>query len=143
MKKLLIGLAALFVLLSFAGCKPEVSTATLSDVFWTSTNPAACTTYEQVVNLPRVTSVKAGDPCWVIADIYDPDHIVDYLEMSYNSTTTPLYVSDNGIEPVYASAWARVWNADAIVTATVNFCLVDKTGKKSNGKGINITISPN
>ncbi len=60
MKKLFIGLAALFVLLSFSGCKKDVpvSTVELQQAFYVTENPEN-KEWDQVLELPRTTDFTA------------------------------------------------------------------------------------
>ena len=141
MKKLFIGLAALFVLLSFSGCKNDVSTAILEDVFYTRVDPHNYY-YETIkANCPKTTTVNSGEDIWLVAYISDPDAIVDYLQISYLDKVQKIEIPDS--HDSYVIYPPDSWTASSTSSVSVSFRLVCKDGTVSNGKTINLTIKVN
>jgi len=145
MKKLLIGLAALFVLLSFSGCKQDVCTATIDEIFWTKTDPSIYDDpdygyYLKQEYLPRDNSVNNDEYAWLVAFISDPDGIVEKVQMTCGADKFEYGITNS--TGTYVVYWKDALRTSATSTSTyvTNYRLVCRDGTMSKGKSINLTI---
>lgn len=145
MKKLLIGLAALFVLLSFSGCKTEPeepSTSELVSVFYTDKDPNS-DEYASIWDIPQVTTLEADKLYNLVCVFHQPDFNVKKLQLAYRDKKLDYIInSSNEWDAVYYSG--AYWTlASGIDNVPCKFYLVDDEGRKSNAISITITVVAN
>ena len=136
MKKLFVGIAALFVLLAFTSCKQEPSTVTLVDVFYTDSNPDT-TPYE---DLPHVTSLKSGENYYLVCYYIQPDLNCAKLRMTYDSKDID-YRFSSLYDDDYVWWNGQSWTAGSSShSINLTFSIIDNEGRSSNSKQVLINL---
>lgn len=136
MKKLFVGIAALFVLLAFTSCKQEPSTVTLEDVFYTDSNPYT-TPYE---DLPHVTSLKSGEYYYLVCKFIQPDLNCAKLRMTYDSKDVD-YPFSSLYDDDYVWWNGQSWTAGSSShSINLSFSIIDNEGRSSNSKQMLIEL---
>lgn len=136
MKKLFVGIAALFVLLAFTSCKQEPSTVTLEDVFYTDTDPYT-TPYE---DLHHVTSLKSGENYYLVCKFIQPDLNCAKLRMTYDSKDVDYPFSSSYVDD-YVWWNRQSWNAGSSShSINLSFSIIDNEGRSSNSKQVLIEL---
>ncbi|MBP5568543.1 MAG: hypothetical protein J6X54_04900 [Treponema sp.] len=142
MKKLFIGLAALFVLLSFSGCTKDLppSTSELAVVFYTDTNPNGGTPLE---SLPQYTTLQAGQFYYLMCVYHQPDLNIAKMRLEYNGKYKDYIINDD--EEWGGMFWENEYWTLPSGTEDVacKFYLIDNEGRRSNSVLLNLTIVAN
>ena len=136
MKKLFIGLAALFVLLSFSGCKKDVpvSTVELQQAFYVTENPED-KEWAQVLELPRTTDFTAlkKDYYYLIVSLYQPDFDAKTLIVDYGYGKLEYDIDDDRYDYIFwriPAWWGEAENYPT--TLNLSFYIISDNGAKSN-----------